>query len=551
MFELLLQADKALAGGLLDQAEKTYWQLIDLDPTNSIAVAGLARVAMERGNEGMARDFAERALGIDPDSILARRVLDAIEHRTTAPTGHEPPELPLLAMEQLEAVGRRRGKTDAAGAAARTRTPDVAKLVAAVEPAAAEPVAVKLAAIEPAAAEPKPVAKTATILAPALAMKASPVHTVKGARARVAPIVSPASSRGKTTPDQIGPLPSEPLAERRQAGRLAAAAAAAAAAARAPVHPRHNQPHPQPVGKYHVALGTLKAPPPDEYSAAEMAAAVAAVDALDDGSSLLSMAAAEAEAETAAASYDYNLLGGVDAEEDSVAMRIALLGGDLDLEAAEREAAQFADETSDDFFEAAEAAAGPIPREMAASRIHRADTDEFAAAEAEAEAAEPDFGNADADADAAEAEAAAEALHEVASAAAGDHEPAPARHRMEPVADGEPSEEAAEAQALREAMAIVLSGEGEAGAGEAAAEPTAHAEPAAEPIPELIPEPIPKPAGEPPAESPEPPSDRQGDVAPEPDGPEQKSAAEPPGDGNSMPKTQPHKSGLFHRIRGN
>ena len=46
MFELLLQADKALAEGLLDQAERTYWQLIELDPTNAIAVAGLARVSL-------------------------------------------------------------------------------------------------------------------------------------------------------------------------------------------------------------------------------------------------------------------------------------------------------------------------------------------------------------------------------------------------------------------------------------------------------------------------------------------------------------------------
>ena len=75
MFELLLQADKALAGGLLDQAEKTYWQLIELDPTNAIAVASLARIALDRGDERMARDFAERALEIDPDSILARLVV--------------------------------------------------------------------------------------------------------------------------------------------------------------------------------------------------------------------------------------------------------------------------------------------------------------------------------------------------------------------------------------------------------------------------------------------------------------------------------------------
>jgi hypothetical protein len=316
---------------------------------------------------------------------------------------------------------------------------------------------------------------------------------------------------------------------------MAAAAAAAAAAARAPVRPRHDQPHPQPVGKYHVALGSLKTPPPDQYSAAEMAAAVAAVDALDDAS-LVSMAAAEAEAEAAAAAAsfeataardDYDLLGGTGDYEDSVALRIALLSGDV---------AQFADENSDDYFEAAEAAAGPSPREMAATQIYLVDTDEFAAAEAEAEAvvsagAEPDFG------DAAEAEAAAEteALREVANAAAHmDQEPVAKRRYIEPVADGESSEEEAEAAALREAMAIVLSGDGEAGGGsparpQAANQTGAEAETTAEPIPG--------------------PPDQPAET-PQPDDPEQKNAAEA-GHDDSAPAQRPRKSGIFHRRRGN
>jgi len=69
MFELLLQADRALAKGALDQAERTYWQLVELDPTNAMAVAGLARVWLERGDERSARTFADRALSIDPDSV--------------------------------------------------------------------------------------------------------------------------------------------------------------------------------------------------------------------------------------------------------------------------------------------------------------------------------------------------------------------------------------------------------------------------------------------------------------------------------------------------
>ena len=67
-----------------------------------------------------------------------------------------------------------------------------------------------------------------------------------------------------------------------------------------------------------------------------------------------------------------------------------------------------------------------------------------------------------ADADAAEAAAAAEAVHEVAGAAAEmESEPAPKRKHFEQ-GPAEPTEEEAEVQALREAMTMVLQGEGSA-----------------------------------------------------------------------------------------
>jgi len=74
VIEALLQAERLLVHGMVDQAEQIYASAIDSDPRNAIAVVGLARVALERGDERLAFDRAREALEIDPENAAALRL---------------------------------------------------------------------------------------------------------------------------------------------------------------------------------------------------------------------------------------------------------------------------------------------------------------------------------------------------------------------------------------------------------------------------------------------------------------------------------------------
>ncbi len=90
MIELLLVAERLLDEGMTDRAEHLFAQVAEADPRNAIAVVGLARVALARGDADGAVRLATRALEIDPDDAAAQRLVDELGPGTQAAPEPEP-----------------------------------------------------------------------------------------------------------------------------------------------------------------------------------------------------------------------------------------------------------------------------------------------------------------------------------------------------------------------------------------------------------------------------------------------------------------------------
>jgi hypothetical protein len=92
MIEVLIEAERALTHGLVDQAERLYRQVAENDPKSSIAVMGLARVALERGDDRTAYLHGRAALAIDPDNPAAQHLVMRLTE-VMAGRGETPPSV--------------------------------------------------------------------------------------------------------------------------------------------------------------------------------------------------------------------------------------------------------------------------------------------------------------------------------------------------------------------------------------------------------------------------------------------------------------------------
>jgi uncharacterized protein HemY len=107
MIERLLAADAALERDDLDLAERLFGQVAQADERNAIAVVGLGRVALRRGDRDAAADRMRAALAIDPEEAAAVRLLRQLEDEPE-PAPAPPRESMLARIRRWLGVARRR-----------------------------------------------------------------------------------------------------------------------------------------------------------------------------------------------------------------------------------------------------------------------------------------------------------------------------------------------------------------------------------------------------------------------------------------------------------
>lgn len=152
MMELLVEAERYLSHGLLDHAERLFRQVADADPKSSIAAVGLARVALERGDDATAYAFARRGLAIDPENPAAHHLVLRLEEVV----GGRGDALP-----SDEEIARITNSSETTTAASPARAPAASDTPATPAPGAVDAAAPAPAVADPAKGGPAPSARRA------------------------------------------------------------------------------------------------------------------------------------------------------------------------------------------------------------------------------------------------------------------------------------------------------------------------------------------------------------------------------------------------------
>jgi thioredoxin-like negative regulator of GroEL len=132
VIEMLLQADRLLTVDMVEQADAIYRRVAEQDPRNAIAVVGMARCALARGEDQEAYRLAARALDIDPENDMARRMTARMAEVLTY-RGETLPAAASAPTPATTSATTPAPSTPSAATAARTPTPAAAPTVP-VEP---------------------------------------------------------------------------------------------------------------------------------------------------------------------------------------------------------------------------------------------------------------------------------------------------------------------------------------------------------------------------------------------------------------------------------
>lgn len=145
MIEQILQADRYLQVDQVEQARGVYQKVVDLDPGNAIAVVGLARCALADGDDHQAHALASKALEIDPENDMARRMEARLSEilatrgepvdRPGAAATPSPREMRPVVTEEPATATVPAAATDPAQATSQTPSPSAVPPTTAKEPA--------------------------------------------------------------------------------------------------------------------------------------------------------------------------------------------------------------------------------------------------------------------------------------------------------------------------------------------------------------------------------------------------------------------------------